>query len=283
LRKRLLVHGGLFVLTVASTFYVYARQGDFVGGLTYSSALMVILLSHEMGHYLMSRRYAVPATLPYFIPFPYFSPFGTLGAVIRMSGVIRDKKALFDIGVAGPLCGFVLSVPCLIVGIKLSRAVKIPSSFSSPLFGDSILSGVLQRLLIGPLPKGYDLLIHPLGFAGWVGLFVTALNLLPIGQLDGGHIVYAALGKKSVYFSKVLVVALAVLSIFFNVGWLTLVVLLLIFGIKHPDPMDPWTPLDRKRRVLSVIMLFVFVLSFVPAPMEGMSLIQVIRSLAGVR
>jgi membrane-associated protease RseP (regulator of RpoE activity) len=281
LRKRFLVHGGLFFLTVLSTFFVYGQRGDFVGGAIYSSALMIILLSHEMGHYLMSRKYGVPATLPYFIPFPFVSPFGTLGAVIKMSGVIRDKKALFDIGIAGPLCGFILSVPCLIFGIKLSTVVRVPQTFDAPLFGNSLLSEITQRWFVGPLPQGYDLLIHPLGFAGWVGLFVTSFNLLPIGQLDGGHIAFAALGGRSRAVGKMTLLALVLSSVFFSVGWLTLVVLLLIFGVGHPDPIDSWTPLDKKRRVLSFVMLLVLIFSFVPAPMEGMSLIQVVRGLIG--
>jgi membrane-associated protease RseP (regulator of RpoE activity) len=264
---RIVLHGGLFVLTVLSTAYV--------GGVVYSVAIVGILLAHEMGHYFMSNRYGVSPTLPYFIPFP-LSPFGTFGAVIKMRGVITDKKALFDIGVAGPLCGFVLSLPCAFIGIKLSTVVKVGPSVYPLSLGEPLLLKLFVRLLMGRTPSGYDVLIHPLGFAGWVGLFITALNLLPIGQLDGGHIIYAVLGRKSRYVHKTLIVLLGILALFCNAGWLVLVALLLVFGLGHPDPLDPWLPLDRKRKILALVMLGVFVVSFVPAPFEGTGLIDLI-------
>jgi membrane-associated protease RseP (regulator of RpoE activity) len=266
--KRLLLHGGLFVLTVLSTCYV--------GGMIYSGALMSILLAHEMGHYVVSRRYGVFATLPYFIPFP-LSPFGTFGAVIKMKGVIADKRALFDIGVAGPLAGFLLSVPCAYIGIKLSAVVKVMPSTYSLTLGEPLLLKLFERLTMGRLPVGYDVLMHPLGFDGWVGLFITALNLLPIGQLDGGHIIYAAFGTNSRHVHRALILLLILFSVFYNAGWLVLVALLLFFGLGHPEPLDPWTPLDRKRKLLALLMLAVFVLSFVPAPFEGTGLIDLIR------
>ena len=268
--RRLWLHALLFVLTVASTY--------FANGPLYSAAIMSILLAHEMGHYFTSRWYGVPSTLPYFMPFP-LSPFGTLGAVIKMSGSINSKRALFDIGVAGPLAGFILAVPCVLIGIKLSVAVKISQVPNLLTLNEPLLFKLAGRLIVGDLPDGYDLLIHPIGYAGWVGLFVTALNLLPIGQLDGGHIVYGVFGKASRLVSRALILLLVLLSVFYNLGWLVLVGLLLFFGIGHPQPLDAETPLDPARRILGIVMLVIFVLSFVPAPFPGTSLIDLLKPL----
>jgi membrane-associated protease RseP (regulator of RpoE activity) len=276
MKKRLFLHSFLFALTLLSTFISGgAANGDYKGGAIYGVAIMAILLSHEMGHYVMSRKYGVHATLPYFIPFP-LSPFGTLGAVIRMSGGIRDKKALFDIGISGPLVGFILSVPCVIVGLMFSKPVKIPISADIPIFGDSLFIKVATWWILGKIPSGYDVAIHPLGFAGWVGLFITAFNLLPIGQLDGGHIMYAVLGHRGRYVARALIPVLILLSIFCSIGWVTLAILLLIFGVGHPDPYDTWTPLDRKRKVLAIAMLVVFMVSFIPDPFKGTSIIKLL-------
>ena len=263
----------LFVLTVASTYWV--------GGPLYSMSIMTILLSHEMGHYLMSRRHGVPATLPYFIPFPP-SPFGTFGAVIKMGGVIYNKRSLFDIGVAGPLCGFILAVPAAFIGVHLSTVVRV-SKAGAPFreLGDPLLFRILEWYMARNLPPTYELVLHPIGYAAWVGLFVTALNLLPVGQLDGGHIIYAVFGRRSAWVYRALIPILLVLSFFYNAGWLVLVVLLLIFGIHHPRPVDEETPLNRGRKVMAVVMLAVFVLSFTPAPFPGNSLRGIILKLVG--
>jgi membrane-associated protease RseP (regulator of RpoE activity) len=253
----------LFLLTCASTF--------FVQGIYYSVAIMTILLSHEMGHYFMSRRYGVPATLPYFLPFP-LSPFGTFGAIIKMRGVICDKKALFDIGVAGPLAGFIVAVPFIVLGIKWSTVTAISPEMQAIQLGDPLIFKILQSLLIGKIPAGYDLVLHPFGFAGWVGLFVTALNLLPVGQLDGGHILYALFGERSKWIFMTVIFALAMVAIFYNPGWLFLVILLLIFGMRHPQPMDAVTPLDARRKLLAFAILLIFILSFTPAPFPEISI-----------
>lgn len=268
--KRLWLHVVLFLLTVLSTLYV--------GGPLYSAALMSILLAHEMGHYFTSRKYGVPATLPFFIPLPV-PPFGTLGAVIRMRGAINDKRALFDIGAAGPLCGFILAVPCIFVGLKLSVAIKVAQSAGVITLNEPLLLKIAEKLVVGDLPAGYDVLIHPVAYAGWVGLFITALNLLPIGQLDGGHIVYGVFGRRSVLVSRALIPVLILLSIFYNMGWLVLVGLLLFFGIGHPHPLDAETPLDRGRRILAFIILLVFVVSFIPAPFPDAGLIDILKPL----
>jgi membrane-associated protease RseP (regulator of RpoE activity) len=258
--RRLAIHVVLFLLTAASTF--------FVAGLAYSLSIMSILLAHEMGHYFMSRKYGIPATLPYFIPFP-FSPFGTFGAIIKMKGVIINKKALFDIGVAGPLSGFVVSVPFIILGIKLSKVMSLGGLTGSASYfqlGDSLLFRIVQWVFFGDIPKGFDLVLHPFAYAGWVGLFVTALNLLPVGQLDGGHIIYAVFGEKSKWVFGTTIAALGVVAIFYNPGWLLLVILLLIFGMRHPRPIDIETKLDSGRKLVAFVILIIFLLSFVPAP-----------------
>ncbi len=262
--RRSLLHVVLFVLTFISTYIV--------GGASYSIAIMAILLAHEMGHYFTSRKYGIPATLPYFIPFP-LSPFGTFGAIIKMKGSINDKKALFDIGVAGPLCGFVLSVPCAFIGMKFSTAVKVTSDMSYLKLGDPLLFKLFEWLIIKDLPPGYELMLHPVAYAGWVGLFVTALNLLPVGQLDGGHIVYAVFGQKSRWAFVGSIAALIALAVLYNPGWIALIILLLIFGMRHPRPLDEESPLDEKRKAVAWIMLLVFVLSFTPAPFPDISLL----------
>lgn len=252
----------LFVLTIIST--------SLVGGYQYSFAIMTILLAHEMGHYLMSRRYGIPATLPYFIPFP-LSPFGTLGAIIKMRGIIINKKALFDIGVAGPLMSFLFSLPFIIYGMTLSKVEKIVGSSSFIRLGDPYLFKLLQKVIFGDIPPGHDIVLHPFAYAGWVGLFVTALNLLPVGQLDGGHVTYAIFGQKSRLVYLLTTFFMLFLSIFFNPGWLILVVLLLLFGMRHPEPYDIETGIDAKRKVLAILILFIFLLSFTPSPFPDLN------------
>lgn len=234
---------------------------------------MTILLSHEMGHFFMSKKYGIPATFPYFIPLP-FPPFGTLGAIIKMKGIIINKKALFDIGIAGPLSGFIISIPFIILGIKLSSVQLVTKEMAYLRLGDPLLFKILQKILVGNIPEGYDLVLHPLAYAGWVGLFVTALNLLPVGQLDGGHIVYAVFGHKSKWIFVVSIALLAILTIFYNPGWLLLVILLLIFGMRHPEPFDMDTELDGRRKLLALVILLVFLLSFTLSPFPGLTMMN---------
>lgn len=261
----MILHIILFILTVFSTWLV--------GGAAYSFAVITILLSHEMGHYFMSVRYGIPATLPYFIPFP-FSPFGTFGAIIKMKGVVIDRKALFDIGVAGPLSGFIVSVPFIVIGIKLSTIEYLTGSTNYLQLGDPLLFRMLQEVMVGELPRGADLVLHPFGYAGWVGLFVTALNLLPVGQLDGGHVVYAVFGARAKWISIAFIVALAVLAVFYNPGWLLLVLLLVIFGMRHPRPYDDDVRLDGRRKKIAFLMLIIFLLSFTPSPFPDLNIME---------
>jgi membrane-associated protease RseP (regulator of RpoE activity) len=256
--RRNIIHIALFILTVASTWIT--------GGLSYSITIMLILLGHEMGHYLMSRSYGVKATLPFFLPFP-FSPFGTLGAVIRMQSPISSRKALFDVGVAGPFTSLILSIPAIMIGLRLSEVIPASQLREGTLrLGDPLLFSFIQHLVMGQVPENYDVLLHPIGYAGWVGLFVTALNLLPVGQLDGGHIAYALFGKRSRAIFLIAIAVMAFITIFYNPGWLLLLILIILFGFRHPAPLDDQTSLDGKRKLMGGIAFLAFFLSFTPAP-----------------
>lgn len=256
-RKRLQLL--LFLLTFLSTY--------FVGGPVYSIAIMSILLAHEMGHYLMCRHHHIPATLPFFIPMP-FTIFGTMGAVIAMHRVIPNRRALFDVGVAGPLAGLVLAFPAIVIGLHHSTIID-PKLYSEATItmGEPLMFQLLRYLVIGPVPEHLDVLVHPMAFAGWVGLFVTALNLLPVGQLDGGHIAYALFGKNSKYIYLTAFIVFAI-SAFFFPGWILMLFLLAFFFYKHPPPLDDFTPIDSKRKALGIVMFVIFILSFTPVPFK---------------
>ena len=256
-RRELIIAGGLFVLTLGSTYLT--------GGIAYALALLGILLCHEMGHYLMARRYRVRSTLPIFLPLPFLSPFGTLGAVIKMRQHIRDRRALYDIGIAGPLAGIIPALIATVWGLAHSTVIDKSAMDGTLMLGDSLLSGWIQQAIHPNLGPDQDLLLHPVAFAGWAGLFVTALNLLPIGQLDGGHVAYGLLGRRSVYLGWAMIAALAVLGYYFP-GWWFLLVILLLTRVRHPKTMDERVPLDSRRVALGVFALAFFVVSFIPAP-----------------
>jgi len=249
----------LFLLTIATTFAV--------GGLVYSLAIVLILLSHEMGHYLMCRKYGMRSTLPFFIPLP-FPPFGTMGAVIQMKSPMPNRKALFDIGIAGPLAGLVLTIPAIYLGVKHSEIVQLSQqSESVMILGESLLFKWITKLAIGSIPEGYDVSLHPLAYAGWAGLFVTALNLLPIGQLDGGHVMYAIFGQNAKRIFNLSLAGFAICLYFFP-GWMLLFALLFLYGKKHPPPLDDYTPLDDGRRLLGILVFIIFLTSFTPVPLK---------------
>ena len=263
-KSRTWIHAVLFLLTVASTFLVGLGDG-IAGALWYSGGIMAILLAHEMGHYLTARKYGIPATLPFFIPMP-FSPFGTMGAVIKMSGTIPNRRALMDVGAAGPLAGMVLIIPSIVLGLSKSKLVPLASLGGNSIsLGDSLLFNFLAWISVGPVPRGQDILLHPLAFAGWVGLLVTALNLLPIGQLDGGHISYSLFQGKSRVVSRVFYWILIGVCLFLYAGWALLVVILTLIR-RHPPTRDDAVPLDRRRVVMGWIALAVFILAFTPVP-----------------
>lgn len=258
----------LFLLTCVSTFFIgYSLDGELSSGFWYSGAIITILFAHEMGHYLMCVRYRIRATLPFFIPFPSL-PFGTLGAVIRMDARMPNRRVLFDIGVAGPLAGLMVTIPAIYFGLQMSTIMTVSGSEGVFTLGDSLLFKALSNITIGPLPEGQDTLLHPLAYAGWAGLFVTALNLLPIGQLDGGHILYALLGDRGQKVFPVNMAMFALLCIVQYNGWILLVMMLLWFGYRHPPTQDDSEPLDFKRQTIAFLTFLIFALSFTPDPFK---------------
>ena len=267
------IHVLLFILTLITTTFAGALQRGInplehpfglLKGLPFSLTIMTILLVHEMGHYITSRFHRVPATLPYFIPAPSF--IGTFGAVIRLKGAIWDRRALLDIGVSGPLAGFIISVPALAIGFAMSEMVPVQSDTLGIGLGDSLLVMMIGKLVVGTIPEGMDVILHPVGFAGWLGLFVTSLNLIPVGQLDGGHISKALFPIHSDIIARVVHFILIFAGIVFWEGWLIWALLLVFIGIKHPPVMLPHIQLDEKRRRLGYTALAVFIVTFVPTP-----------------
>ncbi len=263
-KSRLWLHIGLFVLTVGSTWMV--------GGAAYSISLLVILTAHEFGHYFVARHYRVKATLPYFIPFPPLGgvpTLGTLGAVIRMSPYIPNRRALFDIAAAGPIAGLVVALPVSFIGIALSHRVANPGQMEHLItLGDPLLFKVMEWILFGAHVGNSDLVLHSMGFAGWVGLFVTALNLLPISQLDGGHINYAVFGHRSRMIAGGAFLTLAVMTFLQGFHYSVILVLLWFMGIGHPPTLNDGVDLGRTRRIVGAVLLLVFILCFTPSPFQ---------------
>ena len=269
----------LFIATVLATlltgsFYNAETQDQAFQlwrGWPFSLSIMVILGAHELGHYFAARYHKVAVTLPYFIPLPIISPIGTMGAVIRMKAPIKNKRALFDIGVAGPLAGLFFAVPLLLYGLATSDTGPISSI--GLLEGNSILYYLAKLVTFGQfLPSATsDVYLNQVAWAGWVGLLVTALNLMPVGQLDGGHIVYSLIGTQAKrLFAPVIAIlgALTLASFFIDntFTWGIWIVLLFFFGRAHAEPLDDITPLDPRRRWLGIATLIIFVLIFVPIP-----------------
>jgi len=293
-RDRIWLHVLLFVLTIVSTTLAgaghYASfRSDFLdrplglplttlllGGLWYSGTILAILGCHELGHYFACRYYDVDASLPFFLPVP--PPFltGTLGAFIRIREQIPQKRMLFDIGIAGPIAGFLVAVPALFLGLAMSHVVKLPADFTGFELGEPLLFKAASTLLWGTVPDGYSLNLHPMAFAAWFGLLATALNLFPIGQLDGGHISYAVLGRRSTYVTFAMMAAAIGLA-FFSRSWLVwtglMIGMLVAFGPRHPRVFDEDVPLDRTRFVLALVALAMLIVCFTPAPIEPTQLI----------
>ena len=236
------------------------------GALFFGIPLLTILGAHEMGHYVVARRYKVHASLPFFLP--SFPPLGTFGAFISMRDPIPSRRALLDIGVSGPLVGFAIAIPVTLAGLALSAGGAPPAVVAGALqsIEPSILFNFLS--LFFPLPDTY--VMHPLAFAGWVGLFVTAINLLPAGQLDGGHVARALLGDRQHYLSWSAVIALFVMGTFYF-GWVIFGFLILMLGVRHPPPLNDLTRLDPLRKLVGVGAVAVLVLTFVPIPFSVVS------------
>jgi membrane-associated protease RseP (regulator of RpoE activity) len=276
MKKIPFLHILLFILTFFSTLFVGALQtgvdlwkdpGKIYKGLPFSLTLMVILLSHELSHFFTSKNHGVKASLPYFIPAP-INIIGTFGAFIKMKSPIITRKALIDIGASGPIIGFIVSVAASIAGLYMSEVVSVSQTKGFLSLGDSILFSFLSGSILGAAPADQDILLSPVAFAGWIGLFITSINLIPVGQLDGGHIAYALLGEKQIRLSVVLVVVLAALGLFIWEGWVFWAVLLLILGVRHP-PVIYWeVPLDRKRKWIGGMSLIIFILTFIPVPFK---------------
>jgi membrane-associated protease RseP (regulator of RpoE activity) len=241
----------------------------FKEGLVFSLPLLAILLAHELGHYLVCRRYGIDASPPYFIPFPpQVSLVGTMGAFIRIREQIRDKRQLFDMAVAGPIAGFAVSIPLLAWGVSHSRVNPSPAlSEGTVIFQYPILVQLFQKIFAGTTYTSVDVIEHPVFLAAWFGLFVTALNLLPLGQLDGGHTVYAVFGRFQRLLALPLLVVLAVLGLKWP-GWWVWVVFTLFTGIRHPPVSNEGEPLDDRRKLVAAGVLLIFVLCFAPVPIE---------------
>jgi membrane-associated protease RseP (regulator of RpoE activity) len=268
-------------------------------GIPFAASLLAILLAHEFGHYLVARFHKTAVTLPYFLPFPG-SPFGTLGAFIQLKEPPKNRRVLLDIGLAGPLAGLAVAIPILLFGLAISQVTQLPSTTrlaaNQVLEGNSILylAGkflVTGKLLpepvsyggVGPLVYwlryfffglptpfgGLDVQLSPVAWAGWAGLLVTALNLIPAGQLDGGHLLYVLLGKRASRLLPYLIVALVGLGLVWT-GWWLWAALIFFLGRTHAQPMDEITPLDATRKALAVFGLLVFLLTFTPVPLRAM-------------
>jgi membrane-associated protease RseP (regulator of RpoE activity) len=280
------------------------HTGLWAEALSFSLALLAILGAHEMGHYVLARFHKVDATLPYFIPLPIIG-IGTLGAVIRIRGRIPHRNALVDIGASGPLAGLVVAVPVLLWGLAHSQVVEAPArAFAFPgedslvvvvrelfawvmekltlapaapeayapraqLFGDSLMMQALTWLALGPLPANAEVVAHPVVLAGWFGLFVTLLNLLPVGQLDGGHLTYALWGGRARWVGVAVALVLLGLTLFATASWgLWLVVVSKVVGFGHPEVVEPHVPLSRGRKWVCAVCFIALVACAMPIPLR---------------
>jgi len=262
----------LFLLTLISTLIagtfqqginVFENPGFIWKGIPFSFTLLMILGAHEFGHYFMSKRHNIDVTLPYFIPAP--SVIGTFGAFIKMRSPIMDRRILLDVGAAGPLAGVMIAIPAVLIGLSLSE-IRFESIDAGMKLGTSIFFKLLSWIVYGYIPDEANLILHPIAFAGWIGLLVTCLNLLPVGQLDGGHVAYAVLGAKQSLISRGVLAVLVVLGIFGWSGWLIWAAILMVIGSNHPPVIYDWIPLDKRRMAVGWITLAIFVLTFTPMP-----------------
>ncbi len=255
--------------TLAGTFQAggdpLSDPSALVLGLPFALTLLLILLSHEMGHYFLARIHGVCASLPYFIPGPPFF-VGTFGAFIRMKSAPANRSALFDIGAAGPWAGVCFAIPAVIIGLTLSEVRPLDPLSGGIILGDSVLFSALVTLVLGVVPDEVRVILHPIALAGWFGLFVTFLNLLPVGQLDGGHVVYSLFGPAHRWIARAFLLVILVLGFQGWQGWFVWVVLLAVLGIDHPPTADPVLPLDRKQTIYGWCTVGLFVLTFTPVP-----------------
>jgi membrane-associated protease RseP (regulator of RpoE activity) len=285
-KRRVKLPAALFVATCLSTFFVGLTGWDFLAlitdpvdmvrqnwwqGMAYMLAVMGILLAHEMGHFLQAVRYGVPASLPWFIPLP-ITPLGTMGAVIALGGSQANRKELFDIGLTGPLAGLVLALPLICLG--LLTATPFPASVDASLggmhFGDPLIFKILVSFLRPDVPADSRLIVfgNPLVVAGWVGIFVTGLNMMPLGQLDGGHVAYALLGKRAWWLARAMVLATIVFMLLtWHFEWLAMLAIVVYLGIRHPPTANDQIDLGRGRTVLGWTSLVIPLFCFPPVPL----------------
>ncbi|HEU5359769.1 MAG TPA: site-2 protease family protein [Candidatus Deferrimicrobiaceae bacterium] len=265
-------NGVLFALTFLTTLVAGAFLAggnplknpiDLLLGFMFSLPLLSILGVHELGHYTAARRHDVEVTPPYFIPAPSF--IGTFGAFIKIKSPVPHRNALMDIGAAGPIAGAIVAVPVLLVGLKLSVVRQTAGAETGIPLGESILFRAATYAVLGSVPEGHDVVLHPVAFAGWIGLLVTALNLLPSGQLDGGHIAYALFGGAYTRVARTIPFLLLPLGLLWG-GWFIWAVLLMILGTNHPPPLFDEIPLTPGRRRLGIAAALLFVLCFTPNP-----------------
>jgi len=283
-KSRWIINLVLFIATLLSTLFVGASYGaetvdqvwQIWRGWPFAASILLILGAHELGHYFAARHHNVPVTLPYFIPMP-LSLFGTLGAFIRLQGPVSNRRALFDVGAAGPLAGLFFALPILFLGLATSDVGPVmPGGIYE---GNSVLYALAKLAVFGRLlpSNGLDVHLNQVAWAGWVGLFVTGLNLIPVGQLDGGHVAYSLLGEraKGLFWPSIVGLALIVVYSYlqgaFTGTWLLWIFLLLSFGRVHARPLEDISELDPRRRVLAVITLALFFLTFVPFPLSGIA------------
>jgi membrane-associated protease RseP (regulator of RpoE activity) len=270
-----LINLALFVATVFSTLYVGASyeavEGSFslLSGWPFALSILLILGAHEMGHYFAARYHNVPVTLPYFIPLP-ISILGTMGAVIRIKSPVKDKRALLDVGASGPWAGLFFAIPILFYGLATSAVAQLPAG-TYLAEGNSLLYSLMKIVVFGRfLPAdGFDVHLNQVAWAGWAGLLVTSINLIPLGQLDGGHVAYVLFGDKAKLLYWPIIISMGVLMLITRTPtWLVLMALLFFFGRTYAEPLDQVTELDTKRKVIAILTLLLFVLLFIPVPLR---------------
>ena len=261
---------GLLLATIASTYFVGWWEHGVWEGAVYCLSVMTILVCHEAGHFIQARRYGVHSSLPYFLPLP-LPPIGTMGAVIRMSSNIPNRKALFDIGITGPLAGLVPTLIFTVVGVMLSKPVNLASVAKLVNSHDTVINApwimkMIEQWRFANVPN-LPIDLHPLAHAGWVGLLITSLNLFPIGQLDGGHVLYAILRRGAHVVAIGLLAAAIVAVIFLGFGtWTLMLLLLVLMGPRHPPTANDQTPLGLWRIVLGLLTLAFLPFGFTPVP-----------------
>ena len=272
------VHRALFFATFVTTTFAGTLNAGYdptaglftwVHGLAFSVPLLAILLAHEMGHYVLAQVHGVPATLPYFLPgLPFL--IGTFGAFIKMSGMPRSRRALFDIGAAGPWAGILVAIPVTILGLSLSE-VRPTHELDSHgwVFGEPLLFQAISALVFGRLGDETTVLLHPMALAGWFGMFVTFLNLLPVGQLDGGHVVYALFGRRHATIARLALLGILGLALLGWDGWFVWAAMLVfVLKVDHPDTRDSVTELDPVRRKLAWATIGLLICTFMPVPID---------------